>query len=78
MSAICDFLQIVGNRDVFICTWFADNGNRVGMNGKIVAFDDRHVVLQGKQSMHLFRVEDIIEVELGAVAEIVDPGERIV
>jgi hypothetical protein len=67
MSAICDFLTLAGDKDVFVCTWFADNGNRVGMNGKIVAFDDRHIVLRGNTSMHLFRVDDIIEVECEAI-----------
>ena len=73
MSAITDFMQIVGKRDVFCCTWFADNGNRVGMHGKVVAFDDRHVVLQGKNSIHLFRVDDIIEIEYTPEAEIIAP-----
>lgn len=73
MSAITDFLQIVGNRPIFACTWFADNGNRVGMNGKIIAYDDKHVVIQGKDSMHLFRTEDIIEIECEASTEIIAP-----
>ena len=63
MTAITDFLNIVNGRTVFCCTWFADNGNRVGMHGKVVAHDDRHVVIQGEKTMHLFRVEDIIEIE---------------
>ena len=73
MTALTDFLKIVGDRKVFCCQWFADNGNRVGMHGKIVAFDDRHVVIQGEKSMHLFRVEDIIEIELESATEIVAP-----
>ena len=73
MSALTDFLELVGDRHIFACTWFADNGNRVGMNGKIIAYDDRHVVIQGKDSMHLFRVEDIIEIELESGTEIVAP-----
>jgi hypothetical protein len=36
-------------------------------------FDDRHVVLQGKTSVHLFRTEDIIEIEYEQQAEIVAP-----
>jgi hypothetical protein len=77
MSAFTDFLQMVGDHQVFCCQWFADNDNRVGMNGKIVAFDDRHVVMQGKCSiMHIFRVEDIIEIEYTQVTEIVAPCEK--
>ena len=73
MSAFSDFLTLAGKRDVFCCTWFADNGNRVGLNGKVVAFDENHVVIQGKKSIHLFRAEDIIEIELESGTEIVAP-----
>ena len=73
MSALTDFLAIVGDRPIFACSWFESNGNRTGLNGKIVAFDDRHVVIQGKASMHLLRVEDIIEIEVEAGTEIVAP-----
>ena len=73
MSAFSDFLTLAGDRPVFCCQWFADNGNRIGMNGKIVAFDEHHVVIQGKTSIHLFRAEDIIEIELEAGTEIVAP-----
>jgi hypothetical protein len=73
LSAFTDFLQIVGDRKVFLCQWFADNGNRIGMNGSVIAFDDRHVVLQGKTSVHLFRTEDIIEIEYEQQAEIIAP-----
>lgn len=73
MSAITDFLKLVGDKQVFCCQWFADNGNRIGMNGRVVAFDDNHIVMQGKSSMHLFRVEDIIEIELESSTEIVAP-----
>ncbi|MCK9570667.1 hypothetical protein M0R72_17090 [Candidatus Pacearchaeota archaeon] len=73
MSAFSDFLTLAGDRPVFCCTWFADNGNRVGMNGKVVAFDENHVVIRGKTSIHLFRAEDIIEIELESGTEIVVP-----
>jgi RNase P/RNase MRP subunit p29 len=43
------------------------------LNGKIVAFDDNHVVIQGENSIHLIRAEDIIEIELEAGMEIVAP-----
>lgn len=74
MSAFSDFLTLAGNRQVFCVQWFADNGNRVGMNGRVVAFDADHVVIQGKSSIHLFRAEDIIEIELEAGTEIVAPS----
>jgi hypothetical protein len=70
VSAFSDFLKLVGDRKVFCCQWFADNGNRIG---KIVTFDETHVVLQGEKSIHLFRAEDIIEIELEAGTEIVAP-----
>jgi hypothetical protein len=73
MSAILAFLKIAGDRPVFCCQWFADNGNRIGMNGKIIAFDERHIVMQGKNSVHLFRTEDIIEIECESSTEIVSP-----
>jgi RNase P/RNase MRP subunit p29 len=43
------------------------------MNGKVVAFDENHVVIRGKTSIHLFRAEDIIEIELESGTEIVVP-----
>lgn len=73
MSAFSDFLKLVGNRTIFCCQWFHDNGNRVGLNGKVVAFDDNHVVIQGETSIHLIRAEDIIEIELESGTEIVAP-----
>lgn len=73
MSAFSDFLELAGDRPVFCCQWYRDNGNRVGLNGKIVAFDDNHVVIQGENSIHLIRAEDIIEIELEAGMEIVAP-----
>ena len=73
MSAFSDFLTLAGDRPVFCCQWFAGNGNRIGMNGKVVAFDENHVVIQGKKSIHLVRAEDIIEIELESGTEIVAP-----
>jgi hypothetical protein len=71
MNALADFLEQVGNRSVFCCQRFMDNGNRVGMNGKIIAYDDRHIVIQGPKSMHSIHVEDIIEIEFTSEIEIV-------
>jgi hypothetical protein len=73
MSALMEFLKAVGDRQVFCCQWFEDNGNRVGMNGKIFAYDDKHIVIESKTAMHLVHVEDIIEIEFEKQVEIVAP-----
>ena len=73
MSALMEFFKTVGDREVFCCRWYAEDGDRMGLNGKVLMYDDIHVVIQHGKKITLIRVEDISEITFEPSIEIVAP-----
>ena len=74
MSALMDFLKAVGNREVFCCQWYAEDGDRMGLTGKVLMYDDIHVAIQHKKKITLIRVDDISEITFEPKIGIVVPS----
>ena len=68
-----EFLKAVGDREVFCCQWYAEDMDRMGITGKVIAFDDIHIAIQHGKKITLLRVDDISEITFEPSIEIVAP-----
>ena len=73
MTSLEKFLTTIGKRRIFCCQKIKEDGNLVGINGSIVEYDDKFLILKSKESLHLINLDNVIELEYTPELEIVVP-----
>lgn len=73
MTSLEKFLTLIGSRRIFCCQKIKEDGNLVGINGTVVSYDDKFLILKSKESLHLINLEQVIELEYSPELEIIVP-----
>lgn len=71
MTALDKFLEMIDGRRIFCSQKIKEDGNLVGIYGKVVFHDENHIVLQSDKSIHLININHILELEYTPELEIV-------
>lgn len=69
--ALNKFISMIDGRRIFCSQKIKEDGNLVGIYGKVVSHDENFLILQSDKSLHLINIKNIIELEYTPELEIV-------